>query len=150
MAGKWNRTDALKLREIVERINFCGCGTNAHWECVLELLERAENHDAKGSFYRFFNEKDRADPRDPWIEFGAKCLDSWDLIDHGTGIGWAWLTDDGKLLLRFLREFSTDDQVEHTATDGKWPLWAVEFGWTSEAKPGDAFAEWEAKQSALN
>ncbi len=67
------------------------------------LLERAEDHDKNGGFY------DAEDAEYTWLEFGAKVIDAAGLIEHGTGIGWAWLTEEGKLLLKFLREFGLSD-----------------------------------------
>ena len=138
----WNRKDALQLRAIIDRLGLCACGTTAHWEIVLHLLERAEDHEKNGSFYKFQMENDSQDVRDPWIEFGAKVLDSWHLIDHGTGIGWAWLTDDGKLLLRFLREFGVEGWTSDNES-GTHPLWSAEFSWDENAKHDDTFSVWE-------
>lgn len=146
LADKWKRGQALKIREILERVALCGCGTAAHWEIIFELLQRAENHAARGSFYNFFlqpNDKQGGieDVRDPWVEFGAKVLDSWDLIEHGTGIGWAWLTDDGKLLLEFLRDFGTENS--NYEDNSGHPSWSCEFSWGETPKPNDTYSEWE-------
>lgn len=138
LASKWTRSRAIQIRTIIERMGLCGCGSGAHWACVLTLLERAEDHDKNGSFYQWAKGAD--DPRDAWVEFGAKVLDSWDLIEHGTGIGYAWLTDDGKLLLDFLRDFGTED---HDMNDGTGhPMWSIEFSWELEKKDGDTYDEW--------
>lgn len=102
-------TEKRSIRSIFDRLELCGCGDpEAAPKVILMLLERAENHD-KGSFY------DPEGSEYPFIEFGAKVLDSWNLIDHGTGIGFAWLTEEGILLLRFLREYGTK----------RWPDWAT-------------------------
>jgi hypothetical protein len=131
IAGKWPRPKAMAVRKIIEKLDLCACGSDAHWECVLELLSEAENHTGDG-FYR-----------DKWFEFGAKVLDSWGLTEHGTGIGWAWLTDDGKLLLEFLRDFGVEDHDWNTNTGH--PAWVVEFSWTEREDPNllDTYAEWE-------
>ena len=132
MSERWSRTDALKVREIIERIGFCSCGTTAAWEIVQHLLERGENHDQNGSFYKFQLGNDSEDVRDSWVEFGAKVLDSWHLIEHGTGIGWGWLTGEGKLILRFLREFGTEGH----------PMWSKEYSWNEIPQSNDTFSEW--------
>jgi len=129
MAIKWPRPKALKIRSIIEKMGICACGTNAHWECVKELLEGAIEH------------KDRGFYRDNWFEFGAKVLDSWGLLEHGTGIGYAWLTGDGRLLLEFLQDFGLDDHCMDTGAGH--PMWAVEFSWGEEAEDGDTYWEWE-------
>lgn len=127
LVKKWTIDSALSLRRIVSRLKICPCGTSAHWVCILELLTEAEKHTNFG-FYR-----------DQWVEFGAKVLDTWRLLDHGTGIGFAWLTDDGKLLLEFLRDFGTKD---HDMNDGSGhPAWAVEF-WGDGGDVSDPYGDW--------
>lgn len=134
---KWPRVKALKVRGILDRLQICGCGTMAHWKCVLELLSEAEKHTGNG-FYR-----------DQWFEFGAKVLDTWKLLEHGMGIGFAWLTDDGKILLEFLRDFGIDD---HDEKDGSGqPMWSVEHSWDLKEQEDDAYSEWArslAKENA--
>lgn len=128
LVERWPRPRALKVREVLDRIQVCGCGTNAQWECLLELLCEAETHTKEG-FYR-----------DKWFEWGAKVLDKWDLLEHGTGAGFMWLTDDGKLILEFLREFGTES---HYYPDGSGhPFWTVEFSWSEKEDPADTYSEW--------
>ena len=131
LLAKWPRPRALEIQAIISKMNLCGCGSASHWECVLELLCRAEDHKARGSFYG-----ESGSPIAPWIEFGAKVLDSFGLIDHGTGIGWAWLTDDGETLIAFLKDFGTDED-QH-------PDWIQEFGWTDvpDDKYTDSYEAW--------
>lgn len=129
MKDKWPRDKALKVREIIRKMELCACGSNTHWECVKELLVEAEQHASKEGFYR-----------DKWFEFGAKVLDSWGLLEHGTGIGFAWLTDDGRLLLEFLTDFGTED---HDAEDGTGhPMWSIEFSWGDAEDKADSYGEW--------
>jgi hypothetical protein len=119
--GEWIMKIRLAdLHKILDRIDLCGCGTDAHWEIVLRLLKMAENHDKNGSFYGV-----KGTELAPWIEFGAKVIDGWGLIEHGTGIGWAWLTEDGELLLAWLRKFGTD-----TGDDANpvWPEGSLDCG----------------------
>lgn len=127
LLAKWPRDRALQVRAVLDRLALCGCGSNNHWECLIELLSEAEHHTEGQGFYR-----------DKWFEFGAKVLDSWGLLEHGTSIGYAWLTDNGKMLLDFLRDFGTDDQ-DH-------PEWVEEFSWTLEPKEWDAYWRWESNQ----
>lgn len=113
----WTNEEKKRLREdCIWKLDLCGCGSGRTWEIVLFLLEKAEDHDKNGSFY------DDQENGFPWVEFGAHVLDSAGLLEHGTGIGWAWLTEEGRLLLRFLREFGWGkDDVE-------WPNWATGAG----------------------
>jgi hypothetical protein len=125
---KWPRPKAMKIREIIERIDMCPCGTDAHWKVILEVLTEGENHTQNG-FYR--NE---------WFEFAAKVLDSWNLLEHGTGIGFAWLTEEGKLLLEFLRDFGTEGY--DITDDTGHPLWSIEYSWTLDDDPADHYGRW--------
>ena len=133
---KWPRKKALQLRGIIERMDLCACGTDAHWVIVLKLLEMAEDHEKNGSFYG-----NDGDPTQPWVEFGAKVLNSWDLLEHGTGIGYAWLTDDGKVLLEFLRDFGIEDHDFNEGTGQ--PDWSIEFSWSETPAENDSYSEWE-------
>ena len=72
------------------------------------LLENCVSH------ARHFYDDDVPEDQVGFWEFAANCLDSFGLSEHGTSIGYCWLTDDGKLLLQFLQDFP----------DGKYPEWA--------------------------
>jgi hypothetical protein len=109
----WTKEDRSLLYEVMMKMGLCGCGTDVT-SVIRMLLEKGEDHDAHGSYY---------DPDDaplPWIEFGAKVLDSWGLTEHGTGIGWAWLTNKGILLLRYYREFGEYDEKHDEMWLGWW------------------------------
>lgn len=108
----WTEEQQRQLRrEIMWNKSPCVCGSGTTWQIVLEILERAASDERIG-FYKPFS-----DASARWAEFGAHVLDMMDLLEHGTGIGWPWLSDKGKLLLGFLQEFGTDSN--------KWPEWAV-------------------------
>jgi hypothetical protein len=117
--------------ECLDKLGLCGCGTGSEYDVVLFLLERSEKAMEKGSpsFY-----DPAPDAAAPWVEFGAKVLDARGLLEHGTGIGCAWLTDEGKALLSFLREFGTDRE--------KWPAWAI----TVKGGPGGSLVEIEGNE----
>lgn len=95
-----------RVQEIIDHVRLCRCATASHWECMLELLAEAENHTEKEGF-----------SRDSWFEFGAKVLDGWNLLEHGSSISYAWLTEDGELLLHFLKLHGTEDD--------EWPEWIM-------------------------
>jgi hypothetical protein len=117
--------------ECLGKLGLCDCGTGSEYDVVLFLLERSEKALEKGlpGFY-----DPAPDAAAPWVEFGAKVLDAAGLLEHGTGIGCAWLTDEGKALLSFLREFGTDRH--------KWPAWAVAVN----AGPEDTLVEIEGNE----
>ncbi len=106
---EWTEAKQTELRIILARIKFCGCGSNRKWLTMRQLLENAESHARS-----FYDDDDLPQTEVGFWEFAANCLDSFELIEHGTSIGYAWLTDDGKLLLQFLQDFP----------DCKWPEWA--------------------------
>jgi hypothetical protein len=134
LVAKWPREKALRLREVLDRLHLCDCGNSTQWECVLELLVEAENH-SKDGFYR-----------DRWFEFGAKVLDSWDLLDHGSSIGFAFLTADGTLLLEFLRDFGT--VAGDLGDENGYPLWAEEFSWSIGEDANDSYGRWARRVEA--
>lgn len=109
------------IRELIDSFGLCGCGTkpSTSWPIIKSLLERAEDHESHGSFYDSMG----GTPSD-WVELLAHVLSSWRLIEHGTSIGYAWLTENGKLILSFLREFGTDE--------GEWPEWIYSFSLDEE------------------
>ncbi len=109
--------------EILDKLGLCTCGTSAHWMAVLRLLEIAEENGVYSGDYADFAQSaitgdvggfaSGAESDEIWIEFGAKVLDTWGLIEHGAVIDYAWLTKEGKLVLEFLREYGTDER--------RWP-----------------------------
>jgi hypothetical protein len=116
---EWTHEERRTLREKLGAMQICGCGSSdSPWNVVKLLLDRALSLEVKN----FFNEKtfydEAEDASGRWVEFGAKVLDSYGLLEHGTSIGCAWLTDDGRLLLRFIDEFGQEDS--------DWPEWAYD------------------------
>lgn len=99
-----------QIRHAFSDLGLCGCGSDDKHAILLAMLERAE---AKGSFYEPLGDLLNARA----VEFIADVMSSsrWDLLEHGTGIGCAWLTEKGELLLRFMRKFGTDSDA--------WPEW---------------------------
>ena len=111
-----------KLGNLINsKMRLCWCGSRSEFPLILKLLERAEkrNESYKDSISYY-------EPLDDIpgyaVEVFAKVLDSWGLLEHGTGIGWAWLTDDGQMLIDFLREYGTQESRD----DGSelWPDWS--------------------------
>lgn len=131
LIDKWTREKAFKLFQISSRMNLCSCGTDTHWECVLEVLEDASS--GPGVHRKIWS--------DPWFEFSAKVLDGWGLLEHGGSIGGAWLTNDGKLLLEFLRDFGVTTYIGENG-EGH-PEWAGACHWELELDGDcDAYQAW--------
>jgi hypothetical protein len=100
-----------EIRQIISDVDLCPCGSGGKYEIVKLMLERAE---AKGCFYGPLIGEDLSGKA---VEFIAAVMSSseWDLLEHGTGIGWAWMTDRGETLLQFFRDKGTDQD--------EWPEW---------------------------
>lgn len=80
---------------------ICGCGSHKKWELLYECLKWS----ALESDERF---KKTGSPWDNGFyqstahELAANILDHAGLLEHGSGIGWAWITEDGKRLLALI------------------------------------------------
>ena len=78
--------------------DFCGCGSEAVGDLLLEVLRWCavpigERPKEDGGCYRSA----------AW-ELAAKVLDRAGLVEHGTGIGWPWLTPDGAKFLEWVKQ----------------------------------------------
>jgi hypothetical protein len=103
---------------IIERVPLCGCGSPSNsWGIVLEILDRAvalssdlmkEGYRKAPSFY-----DPAADASARWVEFVAHVLGEPPalLLEHGTSIGYAWPTKDGRKLHAFLVAHGTDPNM---------------------------------------
>lgn len=110
------KTDLNIVQLQLSKLDLCGCGSGSEFEIVVLLLDRAKRNQDQPKFefdesLSFYAPCEDASGR--WMEFGAKVLDGAGMLEHGTGIGCAWLTDEGNLFLQFLQEYGTDTN--------KWP-----------------------------
>jgi hypothetical protein len=157
---EWNFENRKLNRHLINtKVGICGCGDpGAAWEIMRLLLERSaalhppdlrdkSNWTMQDHFKDFSvgmaaalrGEGNKApsfydkaeDASERWVHFGAHILDNSDLLEHGTGIGFAWLTDEGKLLLEFLREFGTYPGT-FGEDDAPWPSWAFDYSEESD------------------
>lgn len=76
---------------------LCGCGTGEDFDLLWDVLDWCDNNDdpvvrasVKNGCYC-----------SPAWELAAKVLDKANLVEHGSGIGWAWTTALGKGLLKW-------------------------------------------------
>lgn len=114
--AEYTKEHQRRLRHLLsDRIGLCGCGTGDTWPLLLSMLERAENHTSRG----YFTDPLGDIPANA-IEFIAHVMDSWELLEHGSGIGSAWLTQDGIEVLTFLRRWGTDPGEMGNSI---WPEW---------------------------
>lgn len=71
------------------KASMCGCGDPVG---VLGLI--------RDELARLSTRKDRPDaPPTPEWYLLAYSLDAWGLTEHGTSLGWPWLTEEGEALL---------------------------------------------------
>jgi hypothetical protein len=125
-------TDAAEIRRLpdcVARLDeyFCGCGEPSEaWQCVRDYLRIAQSGYAGlsrdfTSWAGLTRDLPRkwpyGDPRDMFV---AYVLAHLRYTEHGVSIRGAWLTDDGKELLRFLETEGCDwcDQGEWIDSEG--------------------------------
>lgn len=108
------------IYEFMGKAYLCGCGSGTSWELVLEMLKRIDSlrslPDAEAAELSMYKPARDASAR--WVEFAAHVLDGWELVEHGSAIGWPWLTPKGTVVKEFLEEHGTDDS--------EWPSWAYE------------------------
>lgn len=92
----------LEPGELVEEIcGLCGCGTagkHSVGALLYEVLKWCASGDAR------YVDGDKGCYRSQAWELAAKVLDKEDLIEHGTGIGWPWVTIRGEQLLALIDE----------------------------------------------
>ena len=88
-------------RILLDACDLCSCGSGEDgkllYECLLWAFQRDEEPKrepfGKKGFYC-----------SPGHELAAKILDKCGLLDHGSGIGWAWLSDKGRELMIWIQE----------------------------------------------
>lgn len=123
--------NTVKLKDFYyNKLDFCGCGRP---DCTLEFIKkllniikqktdrRSEpNYNCDESWdkhqnnlietFEFKAEKELSDIQDGIVQFVMYYLDRIGVLEHGGGIGGAWLSDYGKELLEILNYF---DDLEY-------------------------------------
>jgi hypothetical protein len=127
---RWPRSRAAVVRNIIQEMGLCSCGYS-HWEVVRDLLSYAGNREKGGRGFSV----------DAKTELLAKFLDASGLLDHGCSIAFAWLSDDGQILLDFFNDFGTEEHDFNTGLGH--PEWSVEVSWKGDANDAtDSYARW--------
>lgn len=87
-----------------EKLHWCGCGDpDAAKEVIRDYLEVVnKKFDSDADFYDKFGVKYVYD--DKLLLCLAYTLDAAGFTDHGSSIGGAWLTDEGKMFLWLLEQ----------------------------------------------
>ena len=87
-----------------EKLKWCGCGRPEDaLEAVRKLLKCHENFDDREErFKQNFGEGVKSVYDNELLLCLAYTLDAAGLTEHGGGIGGAWLTDEGEMLLWLL------------------------------------------------
>lgn len=92
---------------------ICGCGSHG----PTDLLDECLRYGAMD-----WPQRDALPADSPWErgfyqssghELAAKILDGYGLLEHGTGIGFAWITDDGKRLLALVDAWKAANPEPH-------------------------------------
>lgn len=85
-------------QDLIHELGICGCGIPEEaYQAVLDMLKRAEDRK---------NGKLILDNNNPHELFMAYILDHLGLLEHGSSIYGAWLTDKGKKMLEALEKFA--------------------------------------------
>ncbi len=101
LKGCFEDTDPKDL--IMIACQLCSCGSREDFsELFMEVLRFCDCPHTGDIGKEKFPNMPRGCYSSMQHELAAKVLDSYDLINHGTGIGWPWTTDDGKKLLALI------------------------------------------------
>lgn len=93
MSIDWDYLESKKNTKdlILAACGLCDCGTQRPSIMLISVLQNA----AKAA-----EDETRNSNYDSCCsELAAKVLDSYGWVEHGTGVGATWITDDGKRLL---------------------------------------------------
>ena len=108
----------------------CGCGTPEHfWQTILDILEMSDaprDLEKPSPLYAWLSPcVDGGD--DPVRWFALYVVSGLDLLEHGCSVRGSWLTDDGRGVLSFLREYGTgwQDEEGHDWVDADDVHWGV-------------------------
>jgi hypothetical protein len=100
--------------KILYKIPFCGCGDpRAAIQAIKGILELF-NRDERGWDWKEIEAWMKTMP-DGIGYIVLYMLTEAQLMEHGGGVDGSWLTDEGKLVLKFLREFDCDEEVWNKA-----------------------------------
>lgn len=97
--------DKVEANDLMQQCTgLCPCGSGADFELLIEVLEWcALDHESKGREGTY---------RSAAWELAAKVLDQADLIEHGSGIGWPWLTSWGEEVLEAVEKLKQEPESE--------------------------------------
>lgn len=96
------------------KLNWCGCGMP--YQAVetvgkfLRCLEKDEVDERKEAMEKAFGTRSVYD--NELLLCLAYTMDAAGLTDHGSSIGWAWLTQDGKDFLYAINEAIINDTLD--------------------------------------
>lgn len=94
-----------------EKLAWCGCGSPSDAMLTVgKFLNALADNDLdgrKGKLKEAFGVESVYD--NELLLCLAYCMDRAELTDHGSSIGWAWLTEDGEYFLWAIKEAEKDD-----------------------------------------
>ena len=79
-------------------LNLCCCGSGQDFDLLLEVLRWSASGEDR--FKKNGTGYDEGVYQSVAHELAMKVLDAHGLTEHGSGIGWAWATEDGRKLLK--------------------------------------------------
>lgn len=100
-----------EIRHIFCDMNLCGCGTGRQYHAVAAVLECVS---IGGKLYESVGGYS-----DDYVEFMLHVMNSskWGLLEHGSSVYGSRLTEKGKVLAQFFRDFGVKDRAI------EWPGW---------------------------
>ena len=109
-----NPNNQKYIREIFNtQLKLYSYKSTTKYEIILSLLKKNNNHELNSFYDKLINIPENI------IKLLTLILNSWGLLDHGTDISFAWLTEDGEIIMEFLRNFGTDENI--------WPDWVFQY-----------------------
>lgn len=100
-----------KAQAKIKAMRFCGCGNpDDAYGALRDTLDAYDNDEARGGWDgRVQRTKDWwAKLGDGYAHLLLYFIDAAGLLEHGGSVGGSWLSEDGKLVLGFLRQWGVD------------------------------------------
>lgn len=105
-----------KVYEVLNKLNCCGCGSpqltlNVIKE-ILNIRSSCEDYNLRlKKIAELFGVTEMNDNLYGLYQYLLYQLDEIEILEHGSSVCGAWLTDYGKELLKQLNEFKEEDYV---------------------------------------
>lgn len=96
---------------IASACELCLCGTGKDLELLIETLKFAAE-DSTTKHEKTGRGWDQGCYQSAGHELAMKVLDSYGFVEHGSGIGWAWVSEDGERLLTMMDTLPNEEEED--------------------------------------